>query len=222
MSKTLLPFILLVLILASINGNAQVNDAGLWVSGTAQKNLSETFAVQLSQEVRIMENVTEASTVFTDLGVDYRISKPLKLSIHYRHTFDRRLDDSYDRKSRFYTDLSGRIKLKPLVFQIRERIQSEFVPNNSRVNTTPEWYSRTKAQIKLDLDKNWSPYLFSEGFTPLNPGSDLLIDKIRYGGGLEFQILKKHTIDAAYMIQSKFQDERETDFIFVVGYSIML
>ncbi|NTV51348.1 MAG: DUF2490 domain-containing protein [Desulfobulbaceae bacterium] len=199
-----------------------MNDAGVWASGTIEKNLSEVFALQLSQEVRVMENVTEASTVFTDFGVEYRLSKPLKLAIHYRHSFNRQLDDSYERKSRLYVDLSGRIKLKPIVFQVRERIQSEFVPVNTRENAAPEWYSRTKAQIKLDLDKNWSPYLFSEGFTPLNPGSELLIDKIRYGGGVELKILRKHTIDASYMIQSKFQNERENDYIVVVGYSIML
>jgi hypothetical protein len=219
--KTRLLLVLLILFLG-LNGYSQTRDAGLWVSGTLEKRLSDAFAVQLSEEVRLMENISEAATVFTDLGLEYRITKPLKVSLHYRHLFDRRLDDSYERNSRFYADVSYKFKLSNFSLLLRERMQATYAPFNSSDNINPEWYSRTKATLKPDLDRNWNPLVFAEAFTPITHSEYKYLDKLRYGAGFEWSIRKKHVLDLSYMIQSKFQNEPESDFIFVIGYSYSL
>lgn len=214
-------FILLISLLwLAIPGFGQENDAGLWISANLEKSFSQAFSVSYTQELRMAENISEASVIFGDLGLDYRLNKQFKIAGHYRWIFDHNLDDSYTSSNRFYLDLSYKGKLKPVSISLRERVQSEFVKFNSTEKVNPEIYSRTKATLKFDLDRKISPYLYTELFHPLNTNSLFFFDKIRYSAGLEYQINKRHVIDLGYMIQHKYQNMPANDFVITAGYTL--
>ena len=199
----------------------QTNDAGLWLTLNVQKKFTQALSVNFTQEVRVMENISEASTVFSDLGVDYKLNRHFKLAANYRRVYDRRLDDNYQARNRFYFDISYRRKLKPFVLIIRERAQAEFTERNTGKKIDPENYSRTKATLKLDLNRRYTPYIYSEIFNPLNNPKEGFIDKTRNCAGVEYQLNARNIIDLNYMIESRFKKEGGNAFVIGIGYSFI-
>jgi hypothetical protein len=200
----------------------QVNDAGLWLSGNIEKKLSQSFAISYSEEVRLMENISEATTIFGDLGLDFKINQHFRISGHYRFIQDRRNDDSYALSNRFYANIRYRQRLKPFILVVREQVQSEYKPFNSDEKINPALYSRTKAQLKLDLNKKITPYLYAEVFNPLNNFPIAFIDKVRISTGFEYQWNPRNMIDAGYMIQRSFDITPKMDYVICLGYFLSL
>ncbi len=211
--------VVFLILLVGLEAACQSNDAGLWLSVNARKSITQAFSVNYTHEVRIMENISEAATIFGDLGVDYNLNKHFKLSANYRHKYQRRPDDSYANYNRYYFDLSYKQKFKPLVFSIRQRIQSEFSGYNTGRELNPELYSRTKLTLKADLDRKFSPYFSTELFLPINEYSNTYIDKVRYSAGIDYEFTPRHALDISYMVQDKIGSLGENDFIIGLGYS---
>lgn len=205
-----------------LTAKSQINDAGLWLSGNFEKNLSQSFGLSFTQELRLMENMSVADVVFSDLGTEYRFNKHFRFAVHYRWINNRRNDESYASLHRFYADLSYRTKFSPFIISVRERIQSEFAPFNSGNTSNPELFSRTKATVKLDLDRRISPYFYTELFNPLNGGNGRIITKGRYCLGFDYELNSRHKLDISYMIQHKWEDVPENDYIVGLGYTFSL
>jgi hypothetical protein len=182
---------ILILFIMELHVCAQVNDAGLWISANIDKSFTRSLGVSFSEELRLMENFSEATTVFSDLGLEYRFNKKVKASIHYRFLNDRRLDDTYASWNRLYLDASFKQKIKPFVITVRERLQSQFAEVYSSEGVEPEYYSRTKVTVKLDLNRKISPYLSTECFHPFNNPAARFIDKVRYSAGMEYQFASR-------------------------------
>ena len=220
--KALLAFKLIILfIMTGSAGLCQTKDAGMWFTLNVQKKFTQALSVNFTQEVRMLENISEASTVFSDLGFEYKLNKHFKLSGNYRRVYDRRIDDNYQSRNRFYFDVSCRKKLKPFFLIVRERAQAEFTGRNTGKKIDPENYSRTKVTLKLDLNKKYTPYIYSEVFNPLNNPTASFIDKTRHCAGIEYQLNARNIIDLNYMVENKFKKERETAFVIGVGYSFV-
>jgi hypothetical protein len=222
MNKSWKAGFILFLLIKGLFVYAQANDAGLWISANVDKRLSQSVGMSFSEELRLMENFSEAATIFSDLGLEYRFGKKLKASVHYRFLNDRRLDDTYASWNRLYLDVSYKDKLKPFVISIRERIQSQFSDFLSSEGIEPEYYSRTKIASKLNLNTKLAPYLSAELFHPLNNPAARFIDKVRYSAGVEYPITSRHMIDLSYMIQRSYHSVPGNDFVIVVGYNLSL
>jgi hypothetical protein len=217
MNKFRIQFILLFLFTRAFS---QVNDAGLWASLNAEKKITPRLSITLSEELRMNENVTEIGTYFTDAGVTYKIGKLFKVSVDYRFTQKRRLDDSYSKRHRLYLDLSARKKFKPVIITFRTRFQTQYADIYSSTDgKIPEYYSRNKLTFKFDPDKKFVPYVYSEIFTPLNKSTGLCIDNARYCAGVEYEFNRMHKVDVFYLVQKEYNvNDPETDFVAGIGY----
>jgi hypothetical protein len=214
-------FLIFLLLLGS-KAFPQVNDAGLWLSANVQKDFNPSWSLGFSEELRLMENISEAATIFSDLGLEYRFNKHLKASVHYRFLNDRRLDDSYESWQRLYMDVSYRQKFKPFVFSIRERLQSQFEKFASAEENSTQYYSRTRLNLKLDLNRKVSPYLGAELFHPFHDPASRFFDKARYSAGFEFSVTSRQMIDLNYMIQLHRHTAPANDYIIGLGYFLTL
>lgn len=216
-------FIILFLLLSSFTF-AQVNDAGLWLSLNAEKKITPDLSAALSQEFRMNENICELGTFFTDAGISYKFSKTFRASFNYRFTNKRNLDDSYSKRHRYYFDIVARKKLKPITLSFRTRFQSQYTDMNcSPYGKIPDYYSRNKLTLKFDLNKKYTPYLYTEVFSPLFSGEGLYIDNARYCAGIEYQFNRAHDIDIFYMIQQEYNvNDPRRDFVIGMGYYLSL
>jgi hypothetical protein len=199
---------------------SQENDAGLWGSLNMEKKINPVLSMTLSEEIRMNENITEPGTVFTDAGINYKIGKLLRISLNYRFILKRSLDDSYSKRHRLYLDIAIRKKIKPIVISLRTRFQSQLTDfYTSADGKVPEYYSRNKLTLKLDLDKKYRPYLCSEMFTPLSKNARIILDNARYCAGIEYEFNRMHAVDVFYLIQKEYNvNDPRIDFITGIGY----
>jgi len=212
----------LFIFLASVRFvSAQWNDAQLWTSVSLDKKIYKGFSVSLSEELRFSENITELGTIFTDVGLNYKISKNWKISGNYRFTDKIQLDNSYSKRHRYYFDLSYRKKFYQFTVMVRTRFQSQYKDvNSSEKGHLPEYYSRDKITLKYGITRRLSPYIAAEAFIPLNNPDVKGIDNMRYSMGLEWEFFKNSTLDVFYMIQQQYQaSDPERDFVTGIGYS---
>lgn len=203
---------------------AQVNDAGLWLSFNFTKKINPAWSVTLSEELRMDENITEAGTVFSDAGINYKINNRFRVSANYRYINKRRPDVSYDKRHRYYFDFSYRDKFSRIATILRVRYESQYKDVfSSSKGFVPENHLRGKLTFKFDLDKKYTPYLYSEIFMPLNNPKVKSIDNGRYCAGIEYKFSRVHTLDAFYMIQQEYHVKNpKRDYIIGLGYNLTL
>ncbi len=211
----------MVYMLAAISPlSAQVNDAGLWISLNAEKKLTSRFSVSLSAESRMNENITEAGTVFTDLGLDYRLHQNVRVSANYRFSCKRRLDDSYSKRHRWYAQLTIREKLNRIRVSFRTRFQTQFTDMYSSVDgKVPEYYTRFRLNLSYDNKSPLEPYVNAEVFLPVAKPQFAGIDQVRFIGGVEYRINRMHMIDLFYLFQREYGVRYpEADYVVGAGY----
>lgn len=215
-------FIIFFLVLNStIQPRAQVNDACLWTSLNIEKKFTPLLSANLNQEFRFNENLSELGAFYTDIGLNYKINKSIRISGNTRFIYNHRLDDSYSKRGRYYFDLSFRQKYKPVIISFRTRFQSQYKLYAEDDEINPIYCNRNKVTLKFDLDKKISPFLFSEIFVPLNKKiNNLMIDNIRYAMGIDYKVNRMHSIDLFYMIDKELnQSNPLTNYIIGLSYN---
>lgn len=204
--------------------NAQVKDAGLWTSVSFEAKVAKGLTATISEELRFNENITETGTIFTDVGLTYKLNKHIQFAGNYRFIQKRTIADYYSFRHRFYVDVKYSHKLKPFDISLRSRFQDQYSDiGRASDGGIPEYYFRNKLSLGLDLNKPYSPYISFELFSPLNYPRYNAFDNIRSTAGIEYAFSKHHKIDIFYTIQKEVNvREPQTDFIIGLGYSYKL
>lgn len=220
MNKTFSALLIFLLIGSSLR--AQVNDAGLWTSFQVEKKVSQALSVQLNQEFRLNENFCEMGDIFSDLGAEYKFNKNFRVSLNYRFSNKRNINDFYSKRHRFYSDLTWRKKEQKLIFVGRLRLQHQYKDIFSREEgLNAENYIRAKLQIKLDINKALTPYLYAETFSPIET-STYYLDKIRFSLGFDYELNNRNALDFFYLYQKELIVKNPvSDFVFGVGYKVV-
>ena len=199
----------------------QQDDAGLWASVSVKHQVTRRLAVGISEQVRLYQNVSEVDQFFTDLGVDYDLLSSLKVSVSYRLTSKNQLT-YYQTRHRGYIDISYKKKFKPIALSFRQRLQSQVqAVNSSDYGKIPDWYTRSKLTMKIDLDKKYSPYLATEYYYVIDnlKEKDHVFDKARYEIGIDYDFNRRSSLNLFYLIQKDLIENKTRDFVSGIGYS---
>jgi hypothetical protein len=221
MNRMAARFILMQLLLISFCGYAQVNDAGFWMSVNIEKKITPVLSAAFTQELRMNENITEAGTIFSDLGLQYKAGKHLKFAAMYRYSKKRRLDDSYDTRSSQYVDFAYKQDIKPLILNLRMRYQLK----NAELFSQDEEVSSAnllipKLTIKYDLGLRYEPYVFAEPYYEMSATSDKMLGQLRLCGGVEYTFNRMHSLDLHYFYQKEYTSHQPfTDYVIGLDYS---
>lgn len=205
-----------------VRSGAQVNDAGLWLTFKVEKKLTPDFSLLLSEEMRLDENMTELGTFYTEIGADYDIRKWVRASLSYRFINRRMITNRYGTSHAWFADLTLKKKFKPVIVLFRTRVKGEYKQTlTEEDDKVPEYYSRNKLTVKLDLDWKFVPFIFSELYLPLNHKKGLMIDKVKYCAGTEYKFNRMHSVELYYLIQKEFNVKSPvTDFVIGVAYNL--
>lgn len=222
-------FFFFILHCFSVNSSAQsTNDAGLWTTFNISKKLKKNISLVLTEEYRLKENFSRTNLFYTDLGIEVRPLKFLKVSVSYR-SIQKYLDDNtFSYRHRATLNIILKQKFGNFAFSYRQRIQSE-VRNvySSDLGGIPEWYSRNKFELKYDLDKPVTPYIATELRYQINNPRAVVSNRswhrARYILGLDYKKNDTHTFGVFYLIQREFNVSR-TQYIYILGleYSLSL
>lgn len=222
-------FSLIIALSFSMSAFSQLTeDAGLWTTFNLEKKLNDKFSVFLTEEFRLRENFSMVNLFYTDLGVEVRPVKILKVAFSYRLIEKQLWDETYSLRHRFMLDVTLKKKFGDFALAYRHRLQNEYRDiYSSSTGIVPEWYSRSKFTIKYDFGKPIVPYVASEmRYQIRNPRaveSDASWHRIRYFAGLDYKPNDKHTFGLYYMIQNEFNvSAPQYQYIIGLEYSLSL
>lgn len=212
----------------SYNTRAQQYDLWQWNTLSLEKKLSKKFTVSLEQEIRFYQNVSRLNLLYTNFGINYKVTGNLKTSLVYRYLLKKQDDGSYSFRHRFYVDFTFKKKIKIISLGYRARFQAQVRDvNSSDKGYIPETYMRNKVDVKLDFGKPFRPYIAAEFRYQFNNTqkreSDFLWNRGRYYAGFDFVLNKKNTIGAYYMLQWEYNvNDPERDSVIGLEYSLSL
>jgi hypothetical protein len=198
---------------------AQVNDAGLWLNLSIEKKITQAWSLEYGHCTRFNENISEIGSVINEIGVNYRLSKKSQISFFYRSNFQRQLNNMYVPVSRFYLDLSH--KIKPGAFVLTGRLRFQHQQKNSLfydVDGSTANTVRPKISLKYPVAK-FTPYISGEVYVPIFYNEYKPIDKVRIEAGAEYEISKQQSINLGYLFQREFfENNPKTDYVIQLGY----
>ncbi|HLC83267.1 MAG TPA: DUF2490 domain-containing protein [Bacteroidia bacterium] len=224
-----IPLVFFILIGVTSNSSAQAtDDAGLWCTFNVEKNLTQKFALFLTEEYRVRENFSQNNLFYTDLGLSYKPADFIKISLSYRCVEKFVEDNTISFRHRGMLDIALKKKFGNFAVSYRQRIQAE-VRNvySSDIGNLPEWYSRNKFQIKYDLDKPITPYIATELRyqinNPRSVESDKMWHRCRGFVGLDYKKNDRNTFGVFYMIQKEWNvSEPQSLYILGLEYTLTL
>ncbi|MFN8438471.1 MAG: DUF2490 domain-containing protein [Cytophagales bacterium] len=195
--------------------NAQVNDAAVWTSIGLKKSISKRTSIDLTQQFRFYENVTELGFFNTEMGVNYKIYKNIVVSPNYRYIHSRRLDNTYAVKHRFFIDLSISKSRKKLGFTYRTRFQSQYSGGITKeLGTKPQNVSRNQITIKYKLNKKIAPYIAQDLYFTLNGSKIHQFSTSLSYIGINIKAQKKLNFNFYYLIQAQLNKKNpRRDFV---------
>lgn len=207
------------LLLGSLNLFAQVNDAGLWISLGAKKELTKKINLSAENEHRFNENITELKTAFVDLSGDYKVNDFLKLGLNYRFGNRMQENNTMQLRQRWAFDLMLKTKVKDLGIEYRSRYQQSIEAISAgefdiEFNRT----FRNKISLEHKVYKKTDADFSTEIFSSKVNGMHLMSD-IRLSTGLSYKLKKRKIIKLGYLFQTQLQQANpERDFVIVLGY----
>lgn len=196
---------------------AQVNDAGLWLNVNVEKKITQKFSAQFTHSLRYYENISELSTSFSEIGLSYKIIKPLTVAGFYRFSNKKRVDDFYSTSHRYSFYLSYKLKVKQVKINFREQFQSRYKDiETSATGGIPKNHLRSKMALSYDLEKKYTPYVSAELFYEIGE----YIDNVRYKAGVEYEWNKFNTVNLYYMIDKEMNVKNPwTNYVIGLGYN---
>lgn len=204
------------------------NDAGLWCTFNLEKNVNQKFGLFLTEEYRVRENFSQTNLFYTDLGFFYKPADFIKIALSYRCVEKFTEDNVISFRHRGMLDISLKKKFGNFALSYRQRIQAE-VRNvySSEIGNIPEWYSRSKFQIKYDFDKPVTPYIATELRYQINNPREIESNKLwsraRYFVGLDYKKNDRNTFGVFYMIQQEWNvSAPENLYILGLEYTLTL
>lgn len=212
--------LILLIVLNFTKLPAQVDDAALWSHVSIQKNISSFFSLELNQEFRFNENISELGTAFTETGFQYKIIDNIRIGANYRFIQRRRLDNSYSFRHQHAYFLNLRMEVGKFDFILREKIQSRYTDiNSSEDGKISENKLRSRLSVRYDLSKRYTPFISAEIYYQLNNPEGNEIDNMRYQAGMDYEINKFHSVSIAYLIDKEInQNNPRTDYVIDIGY----
>jgi Protein of unknown function (DUF2490). len=180
---------------------AQDNDFGLSLGAELSKKFTKKFEVQLEEEVRLNQNVSEFDRAMTTLGASYSLNKTFKAGAFYTWIYaNNQQDDYYENRHRLGAWLQAGHKFGRLKVSLREKFLTTYRDEDlGNYKYNPKSYLRSKLEVAYNIPNfPVNPYASVEMHYQVNNPKGNEIDKWRYTAGLEYNISKKFAIDLFY------------------------
>lgn len=203
-------------------------DAGMWATFSVQHTLNKKINFVVDQELRLRENFQRINLFYTNIGIDYKLNKFIKVSPTYRAIQKKRLDGFYSYRHRLMLDVTLKKKLNKITLSERVRYQIEVQDlYTSKKGRLAEQFLRFKTDFKYSLADKFTPYVSCElRYQIRSPRGDGPIydnnfHRIRNVLGIEYQLNKKNSVNLYYLIQTEFNiSTPESIYILGLAYTL--
>lgn len=199
-------WILVIFLILPLVNKAQNSDFGIWTTLSLDKKINSKFEVSLAEELRLFQNAQRLNLIYTNLGVNYKITKSIRFALVYRFVQKYRDENYFSWRHRIYFDAQIKEKYYPFTFVYRVRIQSQvrdyYTSDDGKI---PERFWRNKFDIRYDLGKGFNPYTaveFNYQFkNERNTDANNKFSRVRYFVGCQYKHSQNKTFDLFFMHQ---------------------
>jgi hypothetical protein len=230
MKKTVSIVLVLFLLAAALPSFAYepIRDLWQWNTFSIDKKINDRWSASFDEEVRLFHNISQLNLCYTNLGLSYKATKFLKISIVYRSIQKKQADGTFSFRHRLYTDWICKKKADQFIFSYRARFQAQ-VRDYYSSSDGQEWekYWRSKFEVRYDGLKKIQPYVAAEFRYQFRNNrlteANYMFNRGRYAIGFDYGINKKNTIGAYYLLQKEFNiNAPEDDSVLGLSYSLSL
>ncbi|HET6991244.1 MAG TPA: DUF2490 domain-containing protein [Bacteroidia bacterium] len=200
---------------------SQTKDLGSWMTFSLDKGITNKFSFNFDQELRLKDNISNINLLYTNLGLSYKATKFLKVSVVYRFIDKHKGDDTYGVRSRLYTDFAFKVKPGKWSLGYRARFQEEWrqAGYHSDLGNMPEIYLRNLFKFSYKLTDHFSPYVGAELRWQLqNPRLPYAngFDRCRLFAGTDYKINDKFTAGTYFLFQKEF-NVADPQTLYIIG-----
>jgi hypothetical protein len=175
-------------------------DGQLWLSANARYKPHKTLRLEITQHLRLSNNLSQVEKVMPELEMQYRPIKPLSVSIGYRYISERTKNNDFEPAHRYHAQLSSKKDIGPLELSYRLRYQEKHEEDEFDFNQR----LRNKVKLTLDTDTPYTPFVFTEIFTDPT-ATPIDNSKYRLGFGAQYKIDKRQSVSLDYLYQNEFE-----------------
>lgn len=176
-------------------------DTLLWSSASIRYKAHKKLKLELTQHLRLNQNLSQLERVMPELELTYRPTDWLDLGVGYRYIFERTKNGDLEPAHRYQGELGLEHALGPVELSYRLRYQEKHEEDEY------DWTSRVRNKIaaQLDTDTAFTPLVSAEHF--LNPlASPLESTRYRLGLGTKIKLSKPHRLTVRYLYQADLND----------------
>jgi len=178
---------------------AQSSDVALWEGVALEYEIADPLSIAFENQLRLNNNISQFRTAFSELGLTYKISSPVRLNAGYRFSLTLKQN-----RHRFFGGISYRYKVKSIRTSFRTRLKVQHTIVGNERPRDPETYIRPKLQAKYDI-KGLPITTFFGAETWFNlTRPDYEFDRYRLQVGLDYEVSKRNTISLIYQHQREF------------------
>jgi len=185
---------------------SQINDFQTWSNISLSKEFDSDIKISISEELRMYNNSSEIDEFFTELAVDYKVSKIFEFGLGYRFTRNFTSKGNKRFEQRFDANATFDFSVKRFDFEYRLKYQTndeelfDQTSNKTFVSTL-----RNRAKISYNIKNiKLEPYISSDLFYTIDLKDISEFSKIRNAVGFEYEFSKHSSIDTFLMFEREF------------------
>lgn len=175
-----------------------------WFSAAVEKKFSD-ITLKFDQGWRVREMYMSRQN-YSDLSLDYKISKYFNLSAGYRMILKNHMFNVNEVNNRFYLDLNGNYDFDFVEFSIRSKFQYTQSGQEDDISVGSENCFRNRFKAKFKLVEDFSLSTGYEMLLIISP-SATLINENRLSIDFGYRINKKHALSLGYVLRNYIQVE---------------
>ncbi len=199
----------MILLLINSHVFTQTTDNQLWTGASIGLKLNKKFTVSLREEFRFDNNMSSRKSIFTEIGVKYKLNKHFSFVPRFR-IINIPLKKDKKRIS-FDAYYSWKKKKFPVSFKYRFRIQDTKKFNSKKQGRD---FIRNKFTIGYNATKLVDPFFAYEIYFRFDGKNEFR--KNRFTFGLDWKLNKKMSLTTYYRIQDDI-NVKKPDKIKVIG-----
>ncbi|MDR1760894.1 MAG: DUF2490 domain-containing protein [Bacteroidales bacterium] len=192
----------------------------LWTSIEAEATLTKKISCDVTGEMRFQQFDTPLKTFFGEIGISYKIIKPVSIGVSYRLA-QRHREQGFFTIHTFAATLGYRYKIG----NVRIAYRNKFETDKDTYTTSEEdlrWHCTDRNRIKISYYKKatlLSPSLFIESFNEISAQEHFSLSELRYGVGLDFMLYRGYSIGVGGFVKHSFDSKTEYAYVGTLSVS---
>lgn len=186
----------------------------LWTSLETETSLTNKFGIDVTGEARWQQFDKPLKTAFGEVGLSYKILRPLSIGVSYR--FAQR-----NREPGFFTvhTFAARLGYRYRIGDFRIQYRNKFETDKDTYTTDEEdlrWHFTDRNRIKISYYKKatlLSPSVFIESFNEISAQEKFSLSELRYGAGLDFMLYRGYSIGVGGFVKQEFGSKNGVTYV---------